>query len=89
MADLETLSIEELYEWVNGRYNEYTEGQIAEEVYLKDLEYYKQRLASSQELPTEEIKVKNEPSKTTKKSTRVRSTSIAGLRKKLMDELKK
>lgn len=86
-STLESMTIEELYEWVNTRYTNYTEGSVTEEEYLNDLEYYKERLANSQET-VEEPKVKNQVSEKPKR-TRVRSTSIAGLRKKLMEELKK
>ncbi len=85
--DLSSFTIEELYDWVNERYNEYSKGAIKEEDYLEDLEYYKTRLASSQEDVKPEVKSKTDNKKLP--ITRVRSTSIAGLRKKLMDELKK
>ncbi|MHA2404475.1 MAG: hypothetical protein ACXADH_15865 [Candidatus Kariarchaeaceae archaeon] len=88
-SQLEGLSIEELYDWVTNRYNQYSEGEITEEEYLADLDYYKSQLAHGQE---EQVEVSG-PTKTFIEekpgSTRVRSTSIAGLRKKLMDELEK
>ncbi len=88
-SQLEGLSIEELYEWVNDKYNQYSEGEITEEDYLADLDYYKTRLAHSQEEPVTVSTQTKTSSKEKPVSTRVRSTSIAGLRKKLMDELQK
>ncbi len=80
--------INKLFEWINARYEEYAKGAITEDEYLTDLEFYKNKLAKSEgniekyvtkeeEVPVEE---KINPNK-------VRSTSIAGLRKKLLDEM--
>lgn len=67
-------SKDELYEWIQDRYQQCVNGDITEEVYLKDLEEYNKKI--------EKITEKKETKK-------VRSTSIAGLRSKLLDELKK
>ena len=76
-----------LYEWINTRYEQYTAGNISEETYLTDLELYKNKLAKSEAnietyITEEEIQPQERinPSK-------VRSTSIAGLRKKLLEEM--
>ncbi|MDH5401877.1 MAG: hypothetical protein OEZ01_08435 [Candidatus Heimdallarchaeota archaeon] len=87
MTDLSNLNITELYEWVNSQYEKFSNGEISEEQYNEYLEYYKERLAKSetqtQNVSDNQVKVKKvEPSK-------VKSTSIAGLRKKLMEEMKK
>ena len=70
------------YKWIQSRYEACMNGEISEEEYLKDLDDYKKRLGSQ---GTEKEKVKSGSSST----TRVRSTSIAGLRNKLLEELKK
>ncbi|MHA2090701.1 MAG: hypothetical protein ACW98K_07565 [Candidatus Kariarchaeaceae archaeon] len=86
-SQLEGLSIEELYDWVTNRYNQYSEGEISEEEYLADLDYYKSQLAQSEEEVAEVSGTTKTSYEEKPGSTRVRSTSIAGLRKKLMDEL--
>ncbi|MHA2032219.1 MAG: hypothetical protein ACW99A_10235 [Candidatus Kariarchaeaceae archaeon] len=94
--ELEKLDINQLYQWVNRQYENYTAGILKEEEYLADLDYYKTKLALSSEDPkppmvdTDDTTnvAETQPSKT--KAThpsQVRSTSIAGLRKKLLDEL--
>ena len=86
-----TEEVNKLYEWVNQRYNQYLEGEINEEEYTHDLSEYKKKLAESQE--NIEKYVQAETSTRTPKDkinpNKVRSTSIAGLRKKLLDEMKK
>ncbi|MCE7734002.1 MAG: hypothetical protein GPJ54_03930 [Candidatus Heimdallarchaeota archaeon] len=87
--DLEKLDINQLYNWVNKQYDNYTGGQITETEYLADLDFYKTKLALSNEdpkPPTSDVEVSDKQSKVTSPS-QVRSTSIAGLRKKLLDEL--
>ena len=84
----ESDNVDELYSWINGRYEEYSQDKITEEEYQTDLDYYKQRLAeleSTEETtePAEQIDEVIEQPKN------VRSTSIAGLRKKLMEEMRK
>lgn len=77
-------SAEELYEWINGRYEACKRGEITEDEYLKDLSVYKEKLAS--------LNIKDEiPVHKTASGdlATVKSTSIAGLRKKLLDELMK
>ena len=68
-------SQDELYEWIQSRYQQCVNGEISEDVYLKDLEEYNKKV---EKITTEKKEVK-----------KVRSTSIAGLRSKLLDELKK
>jgi DNA mismatch repair ATPase MutS len=85
--------VNKLYTWINKRYNLYLNGELAEEDYTQDLDIYKAKLAESQE-NIEKYVQKEETSKTrTPKDkinpNKVRSTSIAGLRKKLLDEMKK
>ncbi|MCY3411158.1 MAG: hypothetical protein INQ03_05915 [Candidatus Heimdallarchaeota archaeon] len=86
---METEDINKLYEWVNSRYEQYAQGIITEEEYLKDLDYYKKKLAQSeqdiQQYVTEEEEVSNQEKINPNK---VRSTSIAGLRAKLLEEMK-
>ena len=85
--DLEKLDINQLYNWVNNQYDNYIGGKISEQEYLTDLDFYKTKLALSNEDPkpptsdTEDDRPKVTP------PSQVRSTSIAGLRKKLLDEL--
>ena len=86
-----TEDINKLYEWVNQRYNQYLNEEITEEEYSHDLNEYKKKLAESQE--NIEKYVQTETTTRTPKDkinpNKVRSTSIAGLRKKLLDEMKK
>lgn len=74
---------EELYKWINERYEMCMNGDITEEEYLKDLEEYKIKIGQ------EEAKQAKEKKQTQVSKSKVRSTSIAGLRSKLLDELKK
>ena len=76
---------DELYEWINSRYEDYSNDEITEDEYLQDLDYYKRRLAELEETPKEETTTQSEENQEMPK--RVRSTSIAGLRKKLMEEM--
>ncbi|OLS20767.1 MAG: hypothetical protein HeimC2_35850 [Candidatus Heimdallarchaeota archaeon LC_2] len=88
--ELEKLDINQLYEWVNQQYDNFAEGKISETVYQSDLDYYKSKLATSNNDPKPVTKLTEEVTKTEDKKTptsKVRSTSIAGLRKKLLDEL--
>ena len=90
--ELEKLDINQLYEWVNQQYDNFTAGNITEAVYQADLDYYKAKLATSNNDPTVSTTTSEEVSTTTTKdsktpTSKVRSTSIAGLRKKLLDEL--
>ena len=84
---MEEKSINELFDWINLQYERYTSEEITEDEYMSNLEYYKKRLAASEEqvteytteeevLPSEKINPK-----------KVRSTSIASLRAKLLDEM--
>ncbi|RMG27846.1 MAG: hypothetical protein D6732_19740 [Methanobacteriota archaeon] len=75
---------EELYEWINSRYEACKRGEISEDEYLKDLAEYKEKLAKLD--VGENIPVHKTASGDLKT---VKSTSIAGLRKKLLDELMK
>ena len=87
--ELEKLDINQLYSWVNKQYDNYTDGKITEQEYLTDLDFYKTKLALSNEdpkPPTSDVNVSDTGPKVTPPS-QVRSTSIAGLRKKLLDEL--
>ena len=88
-----TEDVNKLYEWVNERYNLYLGGEITEEVYTKDLEIYKKKLAESQENIEKYVQEDEKAQKRTPNDkinpNKVRSTSIAGLRKKLLDEMKK
>ncbi len=86
--------INALYEWINKRYEQYINGDIAEEVYLKDLDFYKQKLAESEEniepfVETEDIDKSKLEAEEKINPNKVRSTSIAGLRKKLLEEMGK
>ncbi len=71
------------YKWIQSRYEACINGEISEEEYMKDLEEYKRRLGTQ----AEETKESN--TSEAKTHTKVRSTSIAGLRNKLLEELKK
>ncbi len=86
-----TEDVNELYEWVTKRYNQYLEGEITEDEYTQDLNEYKRKLAESQE--NIDKYVQTEKTTRTPKDKinpdKVRSTSIAGLRQKLLDEMKK
>lgn len=88
-----TEDVNKLYEWVNERYNLYLNGNITEEVYTKDLDVYKKKLAESHENIEKYVqKDENTPKRTPRDKidpNKVRSTSIAGLRKKLLEEMKK
>ncbi len=87
---LEKLDINQLYNWVNTQYDNYSAGKITEQEYLSDLEYYKTKLALSTEdpkPPTSDAE-RTDPRPAVTPPNQVRSTSIAGLRKKLLDELK-
>ena len=88
-----TEDVNKLYEWVNERYNLYLEGEITEEAYTQDLDVYKKKLAKSQENIEKYVQKDESTQKRTPKDkidpNKVRSTSIAGLRKKLLDEMKK
>lgn len=76
-----------LYEWINSRYEEYTAGKISEETYTADLEIYKKKLAKSEEnIETYVTEEEVQPQERINPNM-VRSTSIAGLRKKLLEEL--
>ena len=78
--------INKLYEWINGRYESYANGDISEEEYLKDLDFYKQKLAKSEESVEQYITQEEEiPDEEKINPNKVRSTSIAGLRKKLLE----
>lgn len=80
--------INKLYEWINSRYEEYASGKITEAEYMKDLEYYKAELAKSEENINQYITEEEEIPKEEKiNPNKVRSTSIAGLRKKLLEEM--
>ena len=86
--ELEKLDINQLYNWVNNQYENYSGGKITEAEYLTDLDFYKTKLALSNEdpkPPTSDIAASDRPKVTP--PSQVRSTSIAGLRKKLLDEL--
>ena len=86
---VENMNINRLFDWVNGRYEEYAAGQISEEQYLSDLDYYKKRLAESEDNVVEQYTTKEERAPAEKiNPAKVRSTSIAGLRKKLLEEMK-
>ncbi len=90
--ELDKLDINQLYEWVNQQYNNFSAGKISETEYQSDLDYYKAKLAQSNSDPTSvpnttEVVSNAEPEKSKTSTSRVRSTSIAGLRKKLLDEL--
>ncbi len=71
------------YKWIQSRYEACINGEISEEEYMKDLEEYKRRLGTQAE------EAKDTSSSDAKPHTKVRSTSIAGLRNKLLEELKK
>jgi hypothetical protein len=72
---------DELYKWINERYEACIKGDISEDQYLKDLDEYKLKISQ------EEKKVTENSGKS--KTKKVKSTSIAGLRSKLLEELKK
>ncbi len=75
---------EELYDWINSRYEACKRGEITEDEYLKDLAEYKKKLEqldSKEDIPVH--KTASGDIKT------VKSTSIAGLRSKLLEELRK
>lgn len=87
--ELEKLDINQLYNWVNKQYDNYSGGKITEAEYLGDLDFYKTKLALSNEdpkPPTSDANVSDDRPSVTPPS-QVRSTSIAGLRKKLLEEL--
>ncbi len=77
-------SAEQLYDWINSRYEACKRGEITEEEYLADLAVYKQKLSELDD--QENIPVHKTASGDLKT---VKSTSIAGLRKKLLEELMK
>lgn len=90
--ELDKLDINQLYEWVNQQYDNFASGKISEAEYQADLDFYKSKLAQSNNDPTPVASSSNTPSsmdpeKGKTSTRRVRSTSIAGLRKKLLDEL--
>ncbi len=76
---------EQLFEWINSRYEACRRGEISEETYMKELAEYNAKIAKLEKNTKEKIVEKNEDGSL----KRVRSTSIAGLRSKLLDELKK
>ncbi|MHA2504736.1 MAG: hypothetical protein ACXAE3_17945 [Candidatus Kariarchaeaceae archaeon] len=84
----ETDNLDELYEWVNSLYEKYSNGEVPEEEYMEAYNFYIKRkeemesepVPNVQNVDDEEVSVSPE---------KVRSTSIAGLRKKLMEEMKK
>lgn len=93
-SQLEKFSIDQLYDWVNKQYQAFADGKIAEDVYQKYLDYYKTRLASDEgsnqtssvdEPVTSSV---DEPVTSSVDTSKVRSTSIAGLRKKLLEEIR-
>lgn len=85
---MESDNIDELYTWINKRYEDYTDGFISKEAYQKDLEHYKKKLALA-ESPQEDKTVEEKQDPQSIAPNQVRSTSIAGLRKKLLEEMKK
>jgi hypothetical protein len=85
---METDNIDELYIWINKRYEDFTDGFISEEDYLKDLEHYKKKLALAETTyPEKTVEKREDPDSIA--PSQVRSTSIAGLRKKLLEEMRK
>ena len=90
--ELDKLDINQLYEWVNEQYDKFTAGNISEADYQADLDYYKAKLAKSNSDPdpvsiTTDVESNPESQQSKISTSKVRSTSIAGLRKKLLDEL--
>ena len=78
---------EESYKWIKSRrYDLCVDGKISEEDYEKDLANYKKMIGA--QLETEKLQVKDLPSKSNVKK-RANSTSIAGLREKMLEELRK
>ena len=88
-----TEDVNKLYTWINERYNLYLNGELSEEEYTQDLDAYKEKLAETQEniekYVQKDVSTQNRTPKDKINPNKVRSTSIAGLRKKLLDEMKK
>jgi len=82
-------NIDDLYAWINERYEAYTRDEIDEETYLAELEEYKKRLVEFEEQEKPVKKVEKKVDQQSISPEKVRSTSIAGLRKKLLDEMRK
>ena len=81
--------IEELYEWVNSLYEKYSKGEITEDEYMKAYNHYTTRKEELEQSSKDEAVVEDTPKPQDIAPEKVRSTSIAGLRKKLMEEMKK
>ena len=85
--ELKKLDLDQIYKWINDRYENYLGGLISESEYLLNLDYYKNRLALSAEEPNTLTKVEPKLKIKPVHPDDVKSTSIAGLRAKLQEEL--
>lgn len=81
--------LDALYEKVNSLYEKYSNDEITEEEYMEAYNHYTMKKDEQEKHERAQEEKKEMEQKANLQPDRVRSTSIAGLRKKLMEEMKK
>lgn len=82
-------NLDDLYERVNSLYEKYSNDEISEEEYMNAYNHYIAKKEEQEKQESLQAQNQGDVEKTDLTPEKVRSTSIAGLRKKLMEEMKK